>query len=136
MTEPKAPAEFPGGRALFRLDPDVAHLNHGSFGAVPVPVQQAHAALQAEVHHDPDVFFIGVPERIADARARVATHLGTEADGIGFIANATEGANLALDAVTLADGDEILVGRHLLRFLDLPGAAPEAVRESSGTVGA
>ncbi|WP_053677181.1 aminotransferase class V-fold PLP-dependent enzyme [Streptomyces sp. WM4235] len=112
MTEPKRPAEFPGGRALFRLDPDVAHLNHGSFGAVPVPVQQAHAALQAEVHHDPDVFFIGVPERIADARARVATHLGTEADGIGFIANATEGANLALDAVTLADGDEILVTDH------------------------
>ncbi|MEU9416682.1 aminotransferase class V-fold PLP-dependent enzyme [Streptomyces sp. NPDC048272] len=112
MTEPKAPAEFPGGRALFRLDPDVAHLNHGSFGAVPVPVQQAHAALQAEVHHDPDVFFIGVPERIAAARARVATHLATETEGIGFIANATEGANLALDALALADGDEILVTDH------------------------
>ncbi|MFJ9076317.1 aminotransferase class V-fold PLP-dependent enzyme [Streptomyces sp. NPDC102278] len=112
MTEPKAPAEFPGGRALFRLDPDVAHLNHGSFGAVPVPVQQAHAALQAEVHHDPDVFFIGVPERIAAARTRVAAHLATETEGIGFIANATEGANLALDALALADGDEILVTDH------------------------
>ncbi|MFE2874460.1 aminotransferase class V-fold PLP-dependent enzyme [Streptomyces roseus] len=106
------PAEFPGGRALFRLDPAVSHLNHGSFGAVPVPVQEAQAALREEAHADPDAFFIGAPDRIAAARARVARHLGADPDGIAFIANATEGANLALDAVPFADGDEILVTDH------------------------
>ncbi|MFJ8565812.1 aminotransferase class V-fold PLP-dependent enzyme [Streptomyces sp. NPDC093514] len=103
---------FPGGPALFHLDPRVAHLNHGSFGAVPVPVQEAQAALRTEAHADPDAFFISVPDRLARARTRIAAHLGADPDGIAFIANATEGANLALDAVPLADGDEILVTDH------------------------
>ncbi|MER7461499.1 aminotransferase class V-fold PLP-dependent enzyme [Streptomyces sp. NPDC097981] len=110
---PAAPAVFPGGPGLFRLDPEIAHLNHGSFGAVPVPVQEAQAVLREEAHADPDAFFIGVAERIAGARARVARHLGADdPEGIAFIANATEGANLALDAVQFADGDEILVTDH------------------------
>ena len=112
MSEPTRPAGFPGGPALFRLDPAIAHLNHGSFGAVPVPVQERQAALQAEVHADPDTFFVGVAERLDAARARVAARLGAEPDGIAFVSNATEGANLALDAVPLADGDEILVTSH------------------------
>ncbi|MEU8839550.1 aminotransferase class V-fold PLP-dependent enzyme [Streptomyces roseus] len=118
MNQPKPirpagpPAEFPGGRALFRLDPAVSHLNHGSFGAVPLPVQEAQAALREEAHADPDAFFVGAPDRIAAARARVARHLGADPEGIAFIANATEGANLALDAVPFADGDEILVTDH------------------------
>lgn len=109
---PARPAEFPGGRALFRLDPAVAHLNHGSFGAVPIPVQEAQAVLREEAHADPDAFFIGAPDRIAGARTRIARHLGADPEGIAFIANATEGANLALDAVPFADGDEILVTDH------------------------
>ncbi|MFF4454488.1 aminotransferase class V-fold PLP-dependent enzyme [Streptomyces goshikiensis] len=109
---PVSPTPFPGGPALFRLDPGIAHLNHGSFGAVPVPVQEAQAALRAEAHEDPDAFFVGVADRIAAARSRVAAHLGADSDGIAFIANATEGANLALDAVPLAEGDEILVTDH------------------------
>ncbi|WP_420078996.1 aminotransferase class V-fold PLP-dependent enzyme [Streptomyces sp. JL4002] len=106
------PSAFPGGPALFRLDPEVSHLNHGSFGAVPLPVQEAQAALRAEAHADPDDFFIAVPERLARARARIAAHLRADPDGIAFISNATEGANLALDAVPLGDGDEILVTDH------------------------
>ncbi|MFG2997882.1 aminotransferase class V-fold PLP-dependent enzyme [Streptomyces sp. NPDC048340] len=106
------PGEFPGGRALFHLDPGIAHLNHGSFGAVPIPVQERQAELRAEAHADPDSFFIGVPERLADARGRIAALLGADPDGLAFISNATEGANLALDAIPLADGDEILVTDH------------------------
>ncbi|TDU74931.1 aminotransferase class V-fold PLP-dependent enzyme [Streptomyces sp. KS 21] len=109
---PAGPAVFPGGPGLFRLDPEIAHLNHGSFGAVPIPVQEAQAALREEAHADPDAFFIGAADRIAGARARIARHFGAEPDGIAFIANATEGANLALDAVPFADGDEILVTDH------------------------
>ncbi|MEU9026754.1 aminotransferase class V-fold PLP-dependent enzyme [Streptomyces sp. NPDC048383] len=112
MTEPSAPPAFPDGPALFRLDPAVAHLNHGSYGAVPIPVLDAQQALRAEAHADPDAFFASVPDRLDAARARIAVHLGADPAGIAFISNATEGANLALDAIPLADGDEILVTDH------------------------
>ncbi|MFF8835418.1 aminotransferase class V-fold PLP-dependent enzyme [Streptomyces sp. NPDC015130] len=104
--------EFPGGQELFRLDPTVAHLNHGSFGAVPLPVAEASRRLTEEAMADPDAFFVGVPDRIAEARGRVAAHLGADPDGIAFVANATEAANLALDALRLNPGDEILVTDH------------------------
>ncbi|MCX4782662.1 aminotransferase class V-fold PLP-dependent enzyme [Streptomyces sp. NBC_01264] len=106
------PAEFPGGRELFRLSGEVSHLNHGSFGAVPVPVQEAQAALRAEVHADPDAFFIGVSGRLVEARSRIAARLGADPDGLAFVSNATEAANVALDAVEFAAGDEILVTDH------------------------
>ncbi|MFD9726455.1 aminotransferase class V-fold PLP-dependent enzyme [Streptomyces sp. NPDC059072] len=106
------PGEFPGGPALFRLSPSVSHLNHGSFGAVPVPVQEAQEALRAEAQADPDAFFIGVSERLAVARGRIAERLGADPDHLSFVSNATEGANLALDAIPFADGDEILVTDH------------------------
>ncbi|MFB6618250.1 aminotransferase class V-fold PLP-dependent enzyme [Streptomyces sp. NPDC056367] len=109
---PNPPGEFPGGQALFRLAPSVSHLNHGSFGAVPLPVQEAQEALRAEAHADPDTFFIGVSDRLAEARGRIAAHLGADPGHISFVSNATEGANLALDAIPFADGDEILVTDH------------------------
>lgn len=112
MTEHATPTAFPGGSALFRLDPGVAHLNHGSYGAVPLPVQEVQEVLRAEAHADPDAFFYAVSDRLAGARGRIAARLGTDPEGLAFISNATEGANIALDAVPLEDGDEILVTDH------------------------
>lgn len=112
MSEPSTPTPFPGGSSLFRLDPAVSHLNHGSYGAVPAPVREAQEALRAEAHADPDAFFSGVAERLDGARGRIAARLGADPEGIAFISNATEGANLALAAIELSDGDEILVTDH------------------------
>lgn len=66
---PTRPSAFPGGPQLFRLDPGIAHLNHGSFGAVPIAVQEVQAALLEEVHADPDTFFVDVADRIASTPA-------------------------------------------------------------------
>ncbi|MBB4980532.1 aminotransferase class V-fold PLP-dependent enzyme [Streptomyces nymphaeiformis] len=106
------PAGFPGGPELFRLSPDVAHLNHGSFGAVPTPVARLHQELAAEAAADPDAFFLGVPDRVAEARGRVAAHLGADPEGIAFVTNATEAAQLSLDALGLDADDEVLVTDH------------------------
>ncbi|WP_455356785.1 aminotransferase class V-fold PLP-dependent enzyme [Streptomyces sp. SYSU K217416] len=104
--------EFPGGPDLFRLDPAVAHLNHGSFGTVPVPVQAVQDALREEQERDPDAFHLAVPDRVAAARARIAAHLGAEADGIALIPNVTEGINVVLNSLRLDPEDEILVTDH------------------------
>ncbi|MFI0923997.1 aminotransferase class V-fold PLP-dependent enzyme [Streptomyces sp. NPDC021012] len=106
------PTAFPGGVGLFRLTPDVAHLNHGSFGAVPTPVARVHQDLLAEAAADPDAFFLGVPDRLAEARGRVAAHLGADPEGLAFVTNATEAAQLSLDALRLDADDEILVTDH------------------------
>ncbi|MEU8617498.1 aminotransferase class V-fold PLP-dependent enzyme [Streptomyces sp. NPDC048623] len=106
------PAAFPGGAELFRLGPAVAHLNHGSFGAVPLPVMEARRSLIEEADADPDAFFLSVPERLAAARHRIAAHLGAEPEGIALVTNATEAANLALDALGLGPEDEVLVTDH------------------------
>ncbi|MFC0844819.1 aminotransferase class V-fold PLP-dependent enzyme [Streptomyces noboritoensis] len=107
-----APGAFPGGAELFRLGPHVAHLNHGSFGAVPVPVAAAHRRLVEQAHADPDAFFLGVPDRLAEARTRIAARLGADPEGAALVDNATEAANLALDALRLTADDEVLVTDH------------------------
>jgi len=103
---------FPGGAELFRLSPEIAHLNHGSFGAVPLPVSRFRDGLAAEADADPDAFFLSVHERLAAARRRIAAHLGAEPEGIALVSNATEAANLALDALGLGPEDEVLVTDH------------------------
>ncbi|MEU6125525.1 aminotransferase class V-fold PLP-dependent enzyme [Streptomyces sp. NPDC047123] len=107
-----APGVFPGGPELFRLSTDVAHLNHGSFGAVPVPVGRVHRRLAEEVTANPDTFFLGVADRLAEARCRIAARLGVASEGAALVTNATEAAGLALDALRLTPDDEVLVTDH------------------------
>ncbi|MFF8375731.1 aminotransferase class V-fold PLP-dependent enzyme [Streptomyces sp. NPDC015661] len=90
----------------------MAHLNHGSFGAVPLPVARAHRQLAAEAAADPDAFFLGVPDRLAAARARIAARLGADPEGMALVTNATEAAHLVLDALGLGADDEVLVTDH------------------------
>uniref|UniRef100_UPI00278BD511 aminotransferase class V-fold PLP-dependent enzyme n=1 Tax=Streptomyces sp. KL118A TaxID=3045153 RepID=UPI00278BD511 len=61
---------------------------------------------------DPDAFFLGVPDRLAEARGRIADRLGTDPEGAALVTNATEGAGLALDALRLTPDDEVLVTDH------------------------
>ncbi|GAA4873797.1 aminotransferase class V-fold PLP-dependent enzyme [Kitasatospora terrestris] len=103
---------LPGTGNLFTLDPEVAHLNHGSYGAVPVPVQRVQARLRAEQERDPDGFFLDLPDRIARARAEVASALGGDPGKLALLTNVTEGVAVALDTVPLGPGDEVLVTDH------------------------
>ncbi|MEW1695801.1 aminotransferase class V-fold PLP-dependent enzyme [Streptomyces sp. NPDC093249] len=106
------PGSFPGGAELFRLDGRIAHLNHGSYGAVPLPVALEQRRIAAEAAADPDAFFLGAPDRLAAARTRIAARLGTDPDGTALVTNATEAAHLALDALDLGPDDEVLVTDH------------------------
>ncbi|MFD8593453.1 aminotransferase class V-fold PLP-dependent enzyme [Kitasatospora sp. NPDC059646] len=109
---PGPPAALPGSTTLFALDPGTAHLNHGSYGAVPVPVQRRQAELRAAQERDPDAFLLEAPDRIARARAEIAAALGGNPERLALLTNVTEGIAVALDSVPLAPGDEILVTDH------------------------
>ncbi|GIJ45800.1 aminotransferase class V [Virgisporangium aliadipatigenens] len=118
MPQAKPPDPIPGARLLFSLDPGVSHLNHGSFGAVPVPVQRAQQRLRDEMDANPMRFFTaGLHERVAHARRHLAAFLrtdsdGTEPEGSALVANATTAASIVLDTLRLKPGDEIVSTDH------------------------
>jgi isopenicillin-N epimerase len=111
--DPQPPEPIPGARLLFSLDPAVAHLNHGSFGSVPIPVQRAQQRLRDEVEANPMRFFSqGLVDRISHTRRHLATFLGADPDGTALIDNATTGAAIVLQSLGLQPGDEVVCTDH------------------------
>lgn len=80
-------------RELFMLDPAVAFLNHGSFGAVPRPVFDVQEALRRELEHEPVLFLARkLPGRLARVRESIARYVNAESgDAIGLVPNVTTG---------------------------------------------
>lgn len=106
-------------KQFFLLDPSVTFLNHGSFGATPRPVFEAYQRWQRELESQP-VEFLG---RRADglmryARGILAEYVGTQADNLVFVANATTGINIVARSLHLKPGDEVLSTDHEYGALD------------------
>ncbi|WP_433118614.1 aminotransferase class V-fold PLP-dependent enzyme [Micromonospora sp. CA-246542] len=113
MSVPQPPEPIPGARLLFSLDPAVSHLNHGSFGAVPIGVQRAQQRLRDEMEANPLRFFTqGLVDRIAHTRRHLAGFLGADPEGSALIGNTTTGVAVVLQSVGLRPGDEVLSTDH------------------------
>lgn len=97
----------------YLLRPEIAFLNHGSFGACPRPVFEAYQRWQRELAFQP-VEFLGrrIDGLLAEARATLAAYLGTRADDLVFVPNATHGMNIVARSLRLAPGDEVLLTDH------------------------
>jgi isopenicillin-N epimerase len=100
-------------RDQFLLDPDLVFLNHGSFGACPVPVFEAHVALQRELERNP-VAFLGrrSASLLHAARETLGAFLGAKADNLVFVPNATTAVNTVARSLQLQPGDEVLATDH------------------------
>jgi isopenicillin-N epimerase len=102
-----------GARDMFALDPHTAHLNHGSFGAVPKVVRQERLRLLDEYDANPMAMVTGnLWARVAQARTAAAEFLGADPDLCAFVVNATFGAAIALNSLELRPGDEIVITDH------------------------
>lgn len=104
---------LPDLAAHFQLDPDITFLNHGSYGACPKPVFDTFQNWQREVEQNP-VEFIGMrlPDLLAESRRKLAPYLGTDADNIVYVKNATFGMNIVARSLKLNAGDEVLTTDH------------------------
>ncbi|MER7441027.1 aminotransferase class V-fold PLP-dependent enzyme [Micromonospora avicenniae] len=113
MSVPQPPEPIPGARLLFSLDPAVSHLNHGSFGAVPISVQRAQQRLRDEMEANPLRFFTqGLVDRVAHTRRHLASFIGADPDGTALVSNATTGVAVVLQSLGLRPDDEILSTDH------------------------
>lgn len=118
-------------RDLFTLDRRTTHLNHGSFGAVPRPVQRAQQRLRDEMEANPIAFFTrGLLDRIRHARSHLAAFVGADPQGVALVPNATAAATAVLRSVPLGAGQEILLTDHGY------GAVRLAAEEVAGRAGA
>jgi isopenicillin-N epimerase len=106
-------------KSQFLLDPDIAFLNHGSFGACPKPVFEAYQRWQLELERQP-VEFLGrrFTALMRTAREKLAAYLHTAADNIVYVPNATVGVNIVARSLRLQPGDEILTTDHEYGAID------------------
>ena len=97
----------------FLLRDDVVFLNHGSFGACPRPVFETYQGWQLELERQP-VAFLGreLTERMRVPRVALSAFLGTTAENVVGLVNATEGLNIVAQSLDLREGDEILTTDH------------------------
>ena len=115
MPEPSLPT-LPVAAGEFLLRPEIVFLNHGSFGACPRPVFEAFQARQRELEAQP-VEFLGrrISQLLAEARAQLAGYVGTQADHLVFVPNATYGVN-----VVARSAPEERANIETLRSLQIP----------------
>ena len=97
----------------FLLDSSIIFLNHGSFGACPLPVFQAYQSWQRRLEKQP-VLFLGreYNRLLFEARHKLGAYVGASPENVAFIPNATYGVNLVAHSLALNPGDEVLATNH------------------------
>jgi isopenicillin-N epimerase len=104
-------------RDAFLLDFSRAHLNHGSFGAVPRVVADAQQSFRDRAEHNPTRFFrVEAPELKARARAVAGDFLGVGADEVALLRNPTQATATVLASLAaqgrLGPGDVVVLNEQ------------------------
>jgi isopenicillin-N epimerase len=118
-------------RSLFLIRPDVAFLNHGSFGATPRPVMERYQWWQLEAEGEPVEFHARrAPELLRASRHALGELVGADGDDLVYVTNATVAVNIVARSLRLGPEDEVLGTDHeygacdrIWRFLERRGGA-------------
>ncbi|MGB8360694.1 MAG: aminotransferase class V-fold PLP-dependent enzyme [Acidimicrobiia bacterium] len=96
---------------MWSLSAGVHHLNHGSFGAVPLEVQQAQSMWRARWEENPTKFVMSeMGPAVQVARDSLAEFLGAESEALAPVRNASQGVAAVVRSIEplLGAGDEIV----------------------------
>ena len=101
-------------RSEFLIKPDLALLNHGSFGAVPKVVFDAHVGWLRRIEADPIHMIVREgPDLLQKSKESLGKFLGMSAADFGLVTNATEGINCVLRSLDFSPGDELVTTNHV-----------------------
>jgi isopenicillin-N epimerase len=91
------------------LDANITFLNHGAFGACPIPVLDKQQRLRHQLETEPLRFFEREFEPLLDAaREELAQFVGAQSQDLVFVPNATSGVNAVLRSLSFSADDELL----------------------------
>ncbi len=116
---------------LWPFDSKLTYLNHGSFGAVPLPVLAVQQQWRERMDGNPTRFYRReLQPALDEARLVASRFLGADDNGVTFVPNSTSGVGVVLASFPLRAGDEILVTDHVY------GAVLFGLRKAAARVGA
>merc|ERR1719265_917452 len=98
----------PFGHAIlkdFSFPKDWTNLNQGSYGACPIPVQNARSKVVQTIDNNPEVFFRGnidgsgrtiYSDLVDESRRAVAEYVGANTNNIVLVDNASSGLDIII----------------------------------------
>lgn len=97
----------------FLLDPEIHFLNHGSFGACPKPVFEAHIEWQRRLEYQPiETLDRQTADEMKSARSALGEFVQCPAEDVVYFPNPTTAINMVARSLDLQPGDEILTTDH------------------------
>ena len=110
VLDPENESHWTRLRHEFRVRSDTVYLNHGSFGIALNRVRHRRDLLLKNLETQPMDFLLRSHEPLmATARQRLAEFVGTEAQNLAFVDNATYAMNVVANSMQLTEGDEVLL---------------------------
>ena len=100
---------------MWSLSPDRHHLNHGSWGAVPLVIQEKQTEWRRRWEANTTAFILQeLPHALESSRQALAGFLTAQLEGLAFTRNATSGIASAVRSMEprLGPGDEIVTTSH------------------------
>jgi len=89
-------------------------LNHGSFGACPVPVLEKQTQYRKQLESEPLRFFMRECDELIDkSRNKLASFVNCNPNDLVFVTNATAGVNTVFKSLDFKPGSEILFTNHI-----------------------
>ncbi len=94
----------------FLIQPDIAFLNFGSFGACPKPIFEDYQKWQLELETEPAQFIqVNGPVYLKQSREALAKYINcADANDLVYVTNPSYGTNIIAKSLKLNAGDEIL----------------------------
>lgn len=106
-------------KSLFLLSEEILHLNHGSFGACPIPIFEDYQHWQRELERNPVNFFVTEGNNVLQkSKEALGKFIGAHPDDFVFTMNPSYAMNIIAKSLKLNPGDEILSTNHEYGAMD------------------